>query len=92
MILNPFQKAILKDYADGDFADLIHEGHIENLHDLGDTLLSFMLIELSNSEDCKSAAEASERLGIAHKQIEVAMLALDALNQEIAQRSLDIVA
>ena len=87
MILNLFQKAILKEYADGDFATLAHDGVIEDVHDLGDTLLSFMLIELSSSEDCKTVDEAAERLSIAARQIEVAVQALEALDQEISQRT-----
>lgn len=66
-MLNPFQRLCADRYADGDFA------HIENLaqaREAGDTLFTFLMIELASSEDCDSQAEALRRLDQAIANIE----------------------
>ena len=73
MKLNEFQKTFLRQYAGGEFAFLIqqdedatHEFHGDNplqvVEDLGDRFARFMLAELSDAEDCDSAAEAEARV------------------------------
>lgn len=86
MILNAFQKAVLEDYSDGDYAYLAEDGAIEDVMALGDTLLSFMLIELSNKEGCSTIGDAEGRLHSAHAEIDVALAALDKLAEVIAEK------
>ena len=67
MALNSAQKKMLEVYASGDFAHLIEEvakgtDAIALSRDLGDGLLTFLLIELSNNEDCDSDETALDRL------------------------------
>lgn len=89
MILNDYQKAVLADYDDGEFAHLIEEGAIENPLGLGDTLLSFMLIELSDSEGCENIEIAWHRLDTAKDEIDVALKALmkiyEAMREQIRE-------
>ncbi|AOH87124.1 hypothetical protein AWL63_23400 (plasmid) [Sphingomonas panacis] len=66
-MLNPFQRACATTFAEGDFA------HVESLDDAreaGDTLFTFLMIELSSSEGCDSADEAARRLDMAIDQIQ----------------------
>jgi fumarylacetoacetate (FAA) hydrolase family protein len=86
MILNAFQKAVLKDYSDGDYAYLIEDGAIADVQDLGDTLLTFLMIELSTKEDCDTIEDAQSRMLSAHADIEAAILALDKLQEAIAAK------
>lgn len=66
-MFNPFQRLCADRYADGDFA------HVENLpeaREVGDTLFTFLMIELASSEDCDSREEALRRLEQAIANIE----------------------
>ena len=67
MALNAAQKKMLEVYASGDFAHLIEDDAkgadaLELSRDLGDGLLTFLLVELSKDEDCDSDEEAISRL------------------------------
>ena len=86
LILNDFQKAVLQDYSNGEYAYLIEGGVIENPFDLGDTLLTFLLIELSTPEGCESIDTAEARLNGARDEIDVALEAIDKLSEAIAEK------
>lgn len=86
MILNAFQKAVLEDYSDGDFSYLIEDGAIANVRDLGDSLLSFMLIELSTQEGCTTIDDAVSRLNSGRDDIDVALEAMEKLAEAIAEK------
>ncbi|HEX7855003.1 MAG TPA: hypothetical protein VF503_15040 [Sphingobium sp.] len=65
-MLNPIQRICADTYAEGDFA------HVETLDDAreaGDTLFTFLMIELSSPEGCDSDEEAARRLEMAIDQI-----------------------
>lgn len=86
MRLNVFQKAVLSDYCDGAFAHLAEDGAIEDPHGLGDTLLTFMLIELSGQKDCETIKDATSRLHTARDEIDVALAAMEKLSEAIAEK------
>jgi len=73
------QIAVLQDYANGDFGYLISAGEIPDVKDLGDSLLSFILIELSDSEDCENTEQGVSRLNKGKDELDVALLALEKL-------------
>ncbi len=76
-MLNPFQRACAQHYADGDFA------HIETLdqaREQRDTLFTFLMIELSSSEDCDSRDEAVRRIDTAIDNLRDALEALRDTN------------
>lgn len=91
MKLNPMQRAVLKDYADGDYANHFDEDeHIDlALLDLGDGLLTFMLTELSTDQDCDSIETGVGRLLTAKDDIDVALLALAKLHEAILKKTLE---
>lgn len=61
--INQFQKAVAETYAGGDFAWVLSEPDWRKaLDDCGDTFLTFLIQELSDSEDCTNTAEALKRL------------------------------
>lgn len=61
-MLNPFQRACADVYGGGDFA---HVPDIEQAREAGDTLFTFLMIELASTEGCDSAEEAVRRLEMA---------------------------
>ena len=78
--LNPYQRAALKTYSGGEYAHLAEceserEARVE-IADLGDGFLTYLLIELSDKEDCESAKEALMRL---QNVIDDAQCAFDAV-------------
>lgn len=58
-MLNPFQRACADVYGGGDFA---HVDSIEGARQVGDTLFTFLMIELASSEGCDGLEEAERRL------------------------------
>lgn len=86
MILNSFQKAVLGTYQNGDFAYLADDGVIADPYDLGDTLLTFLLIELSTGEDCDTLEDADGRLRSANKDIKAGLKAIKALRHAIEDK------
>lgn len=68
MTWNAFQIEALKQYERGEFEHLI-ENPPANVKDIGDTLLSFILIELSDSEGCEDIGTAVRRMDVAQHQI-----------------------
>jgi hypothetical protein len=66
-MLNQFQRACANVYGGSDFA------HVESLSDAreaGDTLFTFLMIELSSSEGCDDRDEAVRRLDMAVAEIQ----------------------
>lgn len=86
MKLNQYQRAVLNDYSDGEFAHLSKQEGIRDVASLGDGLLSFILVELSDKEDCESAHHARRRMERAKDDLGVAITALEALEAEISLR------
>lgn len=66
-MLNLFQRACAGVYGGGDFA---HVQNVEEAREAGDTLFSFLMIELASSEGCDSAEEALRRLDMAVADIQ----------------------
>ncbi|MDF0491509.1 hypothetical protein PX554_25660 [Sphingomonas sp. H39-1-10] len=66
-MLNPFQRACADSYGGGDFA---HVKNLEQAREAGDTLFTFLMIELASSEGCDSAEEAVRRLDMAAADIQ----------------------
>ena len=81
--LNQFQIAALRAYAGGDYAYLIDDPEFDpRTLDLGDTLLTFILIELSDAEDCEDADTAWRRINMAVGDLLTVQEALEALTPE----------
>lgn len=77
--MNPWQAAVAKQYADGDFAHFATDPHWRaNLEGCGDTLFSFLMIELSSQEDCDGPDEAVSRLERARDDIDDAIASVTA--------------
>lgn len=77
--INEFQRAALEAYADGDF------NHIETYkygEDHGDSMLSFVLAELSNNEGCDGWDTAINRIELGLEDLKGVLLAL----QDAAER------
>ncbi|MCL4722816.1 MAG: hypothetical protein KJZ90_00875 [Rhodocyclaceae bacterium] len=59
------QQVVIDSYNDGD-----HPAHTpKDIHDCGDTLLTFLLVEISRQEDCDSIGCAINRLDTAIRQL-----------------------
>lgn len=72
-MLNLFQKICAATYADADFAEI---PDIESARTCGDTLFTFLMIELATSEGCDNREEAMRRLDRASANIEEVIDAL----------------
>lgn len=70
---NQYQQAVIEVYDDGAFADL-RPGEVRGC---GDTLLKFLLLELSTREDCDSVETALDRLASAQRQLTDVLGTLD---------------
>lgn len=81
MILNDWQRAIIRTYGGGDYAYLTEQAAVshEELADCGDTLFEFLMIELSDQEDCEDQEEAIRRVTQARDQLDAAIAVLEAL-------------
>jgi hypothetical protein len=81
MHLNDWQKAIAQTYSDGDYAHFAETGEIgdSELDRCGDTLFEFLMLELSDAEDCDSLEEAVRRVESACCQLDDALRVLQAL-------------
>ena len=79
MLLNDWQRTITRIYGGGDYAYFADEGAIscEQLDQCGDTLFEFLMIELSDTEDCDTQEEAIRRLESARRQLDEALGALE---------------
>lgn len=81
MILNAWQRAIACTYDDGDYAYFCDQAEVtrEELADCGDTLFTFLMIELADQEGCDTDEEAIRRVARARDQLDAAIAALEAL-------------
>ena len=83
--LNKAQAVCLETYSGGDFAHLVEVDSKEELDaamaDCGDTLLQFLMIELSASEDCDSTVTAINRITTAISDLTNVLQAIQALPQ-----------
>ncbi|MGN7931782.1 hypothetical protein [Sphingopyxis sp. 22461] len=73
-MLNPFQQLCAQSYGGGDFA---HVESVPQARETGDTLFAFLMIELSESEGCKTREEAVRRLEMAISDIQCVIAAVD---------------
>lgn len=81
--MNSYQAAVARDYGGGDFNDFPERATWrEDLDDCGDGLFRFLMVELSEAEDCTSKAVAVQRLQNAVRDITGAIDAVDALPDE----------
>jgi hypothetical protein len=65
-MLTPWQKIVAEHYGGGDYA---HVETVDECRDVGDTLFTFLMIELDPKEDCDSWDEAVRRLAMAQEQL-----------------------
>lgn len=81
MVLNDCQRAVARTYGDRDYAHFDVDGAIsdDDLDQCGDTLFVFLMLELSDAEDCDSSEEAIRRMESARRQLDDAIDALEAL-------------
>jgi hypothetical protein len=81
MLLNDWQKTVARIYGGGDYAHFADAGEITDseLDLCGDTLFEFLMIELSDTEDCESLEEAIRRVRSARDQLDETFGALEAL-------------
>lgn len=76
---NAYQRTALNAYQDGEAR------HINNLEDAeayGDTLLLFILLDLSTAEDCETIADARSRMESAINDLEMVLDALEGIPDE----------
>jgi len=76
-MFNPYQKAVLKIYEEGEYAEMTTMDEVEQA---GDGLFTFIMRELGDENDCDSQAEANRRIEVAISQLEEIY---DRLEQEI---------
>lgn len=62
---NRAQRIAADVYADGEFQYV----QPDEIHDAGDTLFTFLMIELSDDEGCEDVEEAARRVRIAINQL-----------------------
>lgn len=77
--MNPYQRAALKVYANGDFNHLVDEVVFK---DLGDSLLTFVLIELSTNEGCEDLETAKQRIRTGIEDLQGVLDALDRMSTD----------
>lgn len=74
LFMNAWQKAVCETYGDGDYRHLKRSPRWrEALDDVGDTLFRFLMIELSDAEDCEDTETALQRLERARDDIDQAI-------------------
>lgn len=78
--LNAWQKVIARHYGGGDYAYFAEKGEISaaDLNGCGDTLFRFLIIELSEREDCDTLDEGIRRCENARQQLDDAISVLEA--------------
>ena len=77
--MNAFQRKACEVYGGGDYAHLVDDIDWKtSAIGCGDTLFQFILIELSDAEDCSDLATACERMDSAQRDIGVVLRALES--------------
>jgi hypothetical protein len=64
--LSAWQKVVAANYGGGDYA---HVTTLDECRDVGDTLFTFLMIELDPKEDCDDWIEALRRLDAARRDV-----------------------
>lgn len=78
---NLFQRTVAAVYADGDFAWIMREPRWRDLlNDCADSLFTFLMIELSDTEDCDNLKTAISRMETACADVDNALHALRRLS------------
>lgn len=77
--LNAIQRAVAAAYGGGDFA---YVETLEECRRADDGLFTFIMIELSEKEDCTDIDEALRRMEIAQEELESVTFALERLQAE----------
>ncbi len=88
--LNAFQTAVLETYSNGEFSYLASVPIAEfetSLARCGDTLLHFILHELSASDGCHTRSDAILRLASAAEEIDTIIGTLHSARHETSQPS-----
>jgi hypothetical protein len=66
-------RCVCETYGGGDYRHLKRSPRwLEQLDDVGDTLFTFLMTELSDAEDCEDAETALQRLENARSDIDLA--------------------
>ncbi|MBU2753075.1 hypothetical protein HER14_19620 [Acidithiobacillus thiooxidans] len=76
-MFNPYQKAVLRIYEEGEYSNMTTMDEVEQA---GDGLFTFIMRELGDENDCDSQAEAERRIEVAISQLDEIY---DRLEQEI---------
>ena len=76
---NAYQRAALNAYQDG---EVRHFNSIKDAEAWGDTLLLFILQDLSDTEDCETIADARSRMESAINDLEMVLDALEGIPDE----------
>jgi hypothetical protein len=76
--INEYQRTALKVYADGDFDYLERYSWTD---EYGDSLLSFVMAELSDNEDCESLDMAVDRIQSGIDDLQTVLAALQATQE-----------
>lgn len=72
--MNEAQQVVLKSYCYGEFG---HVRTMDEVHACGDGLFTFLMVELSNSEDCTSLDAAFNRVSQVGDQVRELQTAID---------------
>lgn len=80
--LNPFQRVLARVYGDGAFA---HVASLEEARGVGDGLFTFLMVELSDREDCQTPDDATRRLVDAIEDIRKVLHILEAIQADPSQ-------
>jgi hypothetical protein len=72
-MLSPWQRVVANEYGGGDYQ---HVHNLDECRDVGDTLFTFLMIELDKKEGCDSFSEAQRRVRVAREQLEALELSL----------------
>ena len=73
--MNDAQRILRQAYGGGDYADV---ETTDEARDVGDTLFTFLWLELSDAEGCDGPVEGLRRVGAAVRDLEVVQRALYA--------------
>lgn len=74
LFMNRWQEAVCETYSGGEYRYLTRSPlWRERLDGLGDTLFSFLMIELSDAEDCADTETALQRLDNARSDLDRAI-------------------
>lgn len=83
---NRFQKAAAQVYGGGDYSYICEQGYGARqlseditMHNFGDTLFNFVMIELDMNEGCETLEDAKRRIDVSIEDLQRVRAALDEL-------------